>query len=91
MTYAGYLRLSDLVVSNDSGVAHLSAALGRPTVAVFGPTNVFRWAPRGAAAVAVPPRPGAGWPSVGEVLRGCRTAVESNGRAGRALEAWCDG
>ena len=52
----GVLAAFDLVVSNDSGVAHLSAALGRPTVAVFGPTNVFRWVPRGAAAVAVPPK-----------------------------------
>lgn len=74
----GVLASVDLVVSNDSGVAHLGAALGRPTVAVFGPTNFFRWAPRGIAAAAVPPKLGADWPSVDEVLRGCMTAVERN-------------
>jgi heptosyltransferase-2 len=78
----GVLAAFDLVVSNDSGVAHLSAALGRPTVAVFGPSNVFRWAPRGIAAVAVPPKLGADWPSIGEVLRGCNTAVESREEPG---------
>ncbi len=72
----GVLAAFDLVVSNDSGVAHLSAALGRPTVAVFGPTNAYRWAPRGSAAVAVTPKLGAKWPSVEEVLRACRSAVE---------------
>ena len=72
----GVLAAFDLVVSNDSGVAHLSAALGQSTVAVFGPTNVFRWAPRGAAAVAVPPKLGAEWPSVTEVLKRCGDAVD---------------
>ena len=72
----GVLASVDLVVSNDSGVAHLSAALGQPTVAVFGPTNVFRWAPRGIAAVVVPPKMGADWPPVDEVLRGCMAAIE---------------
>jgi heptosyltransferase-2 len=33
------LALSSLVVSNDTGTAHLSAALGVPTVVVFGPTE----------------------------------------------------
>ena len=73
----GVLAAFDLVVSNDSGVAHLSAALGRPTVAVFGPTNVFRWVPRGAAAVAVPPKLGASWPSVEAVVQGCKDATGS--------------
>lgn len=75
----GVLAAVDLVVSNDSGVAHLSAALGRPTVAVFGPTNVFRWAPRGASAVTVVSRYGNDWPSVGEVAEGCVTALGHQG------------
>ncbi len=36
-----------VVVSNDTGAAHLAAALGRPTVVLFGPTNPQRSAPRG--------------------------------------------
>jgi heptosyltransferase-2 len=35
----GILDRSVLAVSNDSGVMHLAAALGRPTVAIFGSTS----------------------------------------------------
>jgi len=35
-----------LVVSNDSGPVHLAQAVGTPVVALFGPTDPLRWAPR---------------------------------------------
>ena len=35
----GVLACSSLVISNDTGTAHVSAALGVPTVVVFGPTD----------------------------------------------------
>jgi ADP-heptose:LPS heptosyltransferase len=44
----GLLSLTDLVVSNDTGLAHVAAATGVPTVVVFGPTDPERWAPPGA-------------------------------------------
>jgi ADP-heptose:LPS heptosyltransferase len=34
-------------VGNDSGITHLAAALGVPTVALFGPTDPAVWSPRG--------------------------------------------
>jgi ADP-heptose:LPS heptosyltransferase len=34
-------------IGNDSGITHMAAALGVPTVAIFGPTDPGRWAPRG--------------------------------------------
>ena len=34
-------------VGNDSGVSHLSAFLGLPTVVIFGPSDPARWAPVG--------------------------------------------
>jgi heptosyltransferase-2 len=33
------LNLADLLVTNDTGPAHIAAALGRPTIVIFGPTN----------------------------------------------------
>jgi heptosyltransferase II len=33
------LKAADVVVSNDSGLMHVAAALGTPTVALFGPTD----------------------------------------------------
>jgi ADP-heptose:LPS heptosyltransferase len=40
-------------IGNDSGISHLSAALGVPTIAIFGPTDPMVWAPRGKKAVVV--------------------------------------
>jgi len=41
------LAAAALVVSNDSGPMHLAAALGTPTVSIFGPTSPERVAPWG--------------------------------------------
>jgi len=40
-----FLKLCDLYVGNDSGIMHLSAAAGCPTVAIFGATNPYRFGP----------------------------------------------
>lgn len=57
---AAVLERASLYVGNDSGTAHLAAAVGCPTVAVFGPTDPARYGPRGSrvAVVAAPPEPG---------------------------------
>lgn len=34
-------------VGNDSGITHMAAAIGVPVVAIFGPSDPARWAPRG--------------------------------------------
>ncbi len=44
---AAVLRRADLVLCNDTGVMHVSCAAGAKTLAVFGPTDPVRWAPRG--------------------------------------------
>lgn len=50
---AAILRRCDLLVSNDGGVMHLGAAMGVPTVGLFGPASPRQWAPRGPRATFV--------------------------------------
>lgn len=44
---AALLAECDLLVSNDTGIMHLGAAMGTPTVGIFGPVSPHRWAPVG--------------------------------------------
>jgi heptosyltransferase-2 len=39
------LAAADVAVSNDSGLLHVAAALGTPSVGIFGPTSPWHWAP----------------------------------------------
>ena len=41
------LARAGVFVGNDSGVTHLAAAWGAPTVALFGPTDAKMWSPDG--------------------------------------------
>lgn len=50
---AEWIRSSALMVSNDTGPMHVAAALRRPLVAVFGPTEPRRTGPYGALASVV--------------------------------------
>jgi len=44
---AALLKRSTAYLGNDSGITHLAAVLGLPTVAIFGPTDPATWGPRG--------------------------------------------
>lgn len=44
---ASILRLCSLTVSNDSGPMHISAAVGTPTLGIYGPTNPYAQGPYG--------------------------------------------
>jgi len=47
---------ADVAVTNDSGLMHVAAAIGTPTVAIFGPTSPWHWAPLNpVAAILEPP------------------------------------
>jgi len=47
LTLAGLIERLDLLVTGDSGPMHLAVAVGTPVVAVFGPSDPARYAPRG--------------------------------------------
>ena len=48
LTLAALLEHVDVMVTGDTGPMHVAAAVGTPIVAVFGPSDPRRYAPRGA-------------------------------------------
>ncbi len=46
-TVASYLAEVDLLISNDTGIMHVGAAVGTPVLSLFGPTASAQWAPQG--------------------------------------------
>ena len=68
------LRASRVVVSVNTGVMHLAAALGAATVGLNGPTADRRWGPRGPRVRSVnSPLPGCGYLHLGFEYEGRRT------------------
>ncbi|MGC8491687.1 MAG: glycosyltransferase family 9 protein [Syntrophobacteraceae bacterium] len=53
LNLSALLSLCSLYIGSDSGVSHLAAAMGIPTLALFGPTDSRVWAPRGRHAIAL--------------------------------------
>ena len=73
---AALLARAALYVGNDSGVTHLAALVGAPTLALFGPTKPAIWSPRG-------PRARVIWPGAVHPLTDL--SVEEVDAAARAL------
>jgi len=57
-------------IGNDSGITHLAAAVGLPTIALFGPTDPEMWGPRGERVVILRKDLGC-FPCTGEKLEWC--------------------
>ena len=73
--YAALLQRAAVMVSNDTGPAHMAAAVGTPLVSVMGPSDPTLWRPRGPAD-RVQVLGGQGrWPSADEVLAAVQRAV----------------
>jgi ADP-heptose:LPS heptosyltransferase len=47
------LAAAQVYIGNDSGIAHLAAAVETPSVVLFGPTDPRIWAPRGRNVIVV--------------------------------------
>ena len=39
------MAAASVAISNDSGLIHIAAAIGTPTMGIFGPTSPYHWAP----------------------------------------------
>lgn len=82
------LRGSRCVVSVNTGVMHLAAAVGAPTVALNGPTSERRWGPVGDRVVSVNSSlPECGYLNFGWEYRGRRTDCMLGISADEVLEA----
>jgi ADP-heptose:LPS heptosyltransferase len=44
---AALISLSDLFISNDTGIMHVAGTTKTPQISIFGPTNPLNWAPIG--------------------------------------------
>ena len=55
---ASLLNRCRCYIGNDSGITHLAAAVGIPTIAVFGPTDPKIWGPRGERVAILRKNPG---------------------------------
>ena len=73
-TFAALLAASRLVVANDSGSAHLAAAVGAPLVTLFGVTSSKRTGPWSPRAIEVGSENG--WPSFDEVAAAVDQVLE---------------
>jgi lipopolysaccharide heptosyltransferase II len=47
------MAAANVAISNDSGLMHIAAALGTPTMGIFGPTSPYHWAPLNGLAATV--------------------------------------
>jgi heptosyltransferase-2 len=73
-TFAALLAGSRLVVANDSGAAHVAAAVGAPLVTLFGVTDARRTGPWSTTAVRVGSADG--WPGFSEVAAAVRRRLD---------------
>lgn len=83
-TYAALLQEAALMVSNDTGPAHMAAAVGTPLVSVLGPSDPALWRPWGPAVQIVQAAQGAPgataaalWPGIAQVQAAAERALAS--------------
>jgi len=74
-TFAALLAGSRVAVANDSGAAHVAAAVGAPLVTIFGVTDGRRTGPWSPTALRVGSADG--WPGLDEVAAAVHRLLES--------------
>lgn len=73
--YAALLQQAAAMLSNDTGPAHIAAAVDVPLVSVMGPSDPTLWRPRGPASRVTVLGGQGRWPEADEVLEALRQAV----------------
>lgn len=73
--YAGILKRARLVIANDTGPAHMAAAVGTPLLSVLGPTDPVRYRPWGAHVTIVQEPP---WPTLEQVCAHARRLLDGD-------------
>lgn len=66
--YLGLLKRAGLVISNDTGPAHMAAAVGTTVLSVLGPTKPEQWRPWGPQN-RIAQGPNYQWPSIADVMQ----------------------
>jgi heptosyltransferase-3 len=74
---AAVLQRAALFIGNDSGLMHLAAAAGAPTIGLFGPTDAGTYGPSGRAATAVIANTMAAI-TVQQVVEACKALIHRN-------------
>jgi heptosyltransferase-3 len=77
---AAIIAKSDLLISIDTGIMHLAAALGANIVALFGPTSSSRWGPQCSNAIVLnqngcTPCLSLGFENICDKPRGCMSSI----------------
>lgn len=96
---AGLLEVAEdlsrarLVIGNDSGLTHLASALGRPTLALFGPTSPARTAPTPGVVLRAPDFARRGWEGLppGEVMAAAARFLAGDLQEGELVSTITDG
>lgn len=81
---AAVLAAARLYIGNDSGVSHLAALLGTPTIAVFGGSEPAQWSPRGRSVRVLGTADA--WPSVEDVLAEAQHLLANRATGGAAAD-----
>ena len=58
------MAAASVAISNDSGLMHIAAAIGTPTMGIFGPTSPYLWAPLNGLAATVQTKTNAAVPAL---------------------------
>jgi heptosyltransferase-2 len=89
---AALIAQAAVFVGHDSGLTHLAAALRRPTVAIFGPTDPDIWEPRGERVTVVPMiSPHEGGHEPGLTWKTSRTDCSALRQVLAAVQHWLSG